>query len=113
MASANDMNYSGYGENVITMLSKNVQKGQLVKLSANCQVSSCASGDVFFGLAVNVRGDYTAVQTKGYFKLKKSGTVNLGYQKICAAGTDSVKTLDTGIPCFVISADSTYVEFIL
>lgn len=113
MSSTNDMNFSGYGENVVTMLSSGVEKGKLVKLSANYKVTECSSGDVFLGQAVNVRGDYAAVQTKGHFKLKKSGTINLGYQKLCAAGDDTVKTLDSGIPCFVIFTDATYVEFIL
>lgn len=109
-----NVNFNGYGENVVTMLSSESITGNndIVKIIDNYKVGPCADGDKFFGVLVNFRGEYVAIQTKGYFKVKKSGTINLGYQELAAASSSAVKELSGGVPCQVIAVDSTYVEFI-
>ncbi len=109
-----EINLNGYGENVVTVIAtEGLEKGSIVKVTANYKVGACADGNSFFGVVVNVRGGFAAVQTKGYFKVKKSGTINLGYQELAAASASSVKALSGGVPCNVIAFDSTYVEFII
>lgn len=109
------INFNGYGENVVTMLSSEsiTGKSDIVKLIDNHKIGPCAAGDPFFGVVVNARGEYAAVQTKGYFKLKKSGTINLGFQELAADSSSTIKALAGGVPCQVIAVDSTYVEFIV
>lgn len=109
-----NVNFNGYDENVVTVLaSDGLTKGSVVKISANYKVSACADGNSFFGVVVNTRGGYAAVQTKGYFKVKKSGSVSLGYQELAAASSTTIKALSGGVPCQVIAVDDTYVEFII
>lgn len=110
-----DINLSGYGENVITMrISESITgKNDIVKIVDNYKVGPCASGDPFFGVLVNLRGEFAAIQTKGYFKLKKSGTINVGYQELAANSSSTIKALEGGVPCHVVAVDDTYVEFIM
>lgn len=109
-----NVSFNGYGENVVTAIAADgLAKDSVVKITGNYKVGACSDGNSFFGVVLSVRNGYAAVQTKGYFKVKKSGTINLGFQQLAAASSSSVKALSGGIPCQVIAYDSTYVEFII
>lgn len=109
-----NVSFNGYGENVVTAIAADgLSKGSVVKITGNYQVGACSDGNSFFGVVLSVRNGYAAVQTKGYFKIKKSGSINLGYQQMVAASSSSVKVLSGGVPCQVVAVDDTYVEFIV
>ena len=109
-----NVSFNGYNENVITLpAADGVVKGSIVKVSENYKVSNCTDGNQFLGVVVNIRGGYAAVQTKGYFKLKKAGSIGLGFQELAASSSTVIKALGGGVPCQVIAVDSKYVEFII
>lgn len=109
-----NLNFNGYGENVVTILAEDgIKKGYVVKIVDNNKVGVCGEGDYFFGIVVNMRDNYAAVQTKGYCKVKKSGTIPLGYHELMAYSEDAIKCMDAGIPCQVIAVDDTYAEIIM
>ena len=94
-----NISFTGYRENVLTFECTNtVAVGDLVKMSASGKVG--------------VRDGYAAVQLDGYMEAAKSGTVNVGYNKLVAAAS-GVKTAESGIDRLVIYSDDTTVGFIL
>jgi hypothetical protein len=108
-----DINFNGYKENVLTFeCESTVAAGKLVKMSASGKVANAAANDAFIGVAVSVRGGYAAVQLEGYVETAKSGTVNVGYNKLVAASS-GVKTAESGIDRLVIYSDDSTVGFIL
>ena len=108
-----EINFNGYKENVLTLeCESTVTAGKLVKMSASGKVANASADDGFIGVAVSVRGGYAAVQLDGYIETAKSGTVNVGYNKLVAASS-GVKTAESGIDRLVIYVDDTTVGFIL
>lgn len=108
-----EISFAGYQENVLTFeCDGTVATGDLVKMSASGKVSKAAANDAFVGKCLNVNGGFAAVQLDGYMEAKKTGTVNVGYNKLAAAAT-GVKTADSGIDRLVIYSDDTTVGFIL
>lgn len=108
-----DINFNGFKENVLTFeCESTVAAGKLVKMSASGKVANAAADDTFIGVAVSVRGGYAAVQLDGYIEMPKSGTVNVGYNKLVAASS-GVKAAQSGIDRLVLYSDDTTVGFIL
>ena len=108
-----DINFNGYMENVLTMeCTDTVDAGDFVKMSASGKVTKAAANDTFVGVCVGVDGGYAAVQLSGYIETAKSGTVNVGYNKLVAASS-GVKTAESGIDRLVIYTDDATVGFIL
>ena len=108
-----EIKFNGYMENVLTMeCTSTVRAGDLVKMSASGKVTRASANDTFIGVCVGVNGSYAAVQLSGYVETAKSGTVNVGYNKLAAA-TSGVKTAESGIDRLVIYSDDTTVGYIL
>ena len=108
-----EISFAGYQENVLTFECDNtVAAGDLVKMSESGKVAKAAANDVFIGKCLSVNGGFAAVQLNGYMEAQKSGTVNVGYNKLAAA-TTGVKTASNGIDRLVIYSDDTTVGFIL
>ena len=108
-----NIDFSGYKENVLTFECESaVEAGKLVKMSASGKVANCSANDGFIGVCVSATGGYAAVQLDGYVEAAKSGTVNVGYNKLVAASS-GVKTAESGIDRLVIYSDETTVGFIL
>ena len=108
-----DINFNGYKENVLTFeCESTVAAGKLVKMSASGKVANTSADDSFIGVAVSVRGGYAAVQLDGYVEAAKSGTVNVGYNKLVAASS-GVKAAEAGIDRLVVYSDDSTVGFIL
>ena len=108
-----DINFNGYKENVLTFeCESTVAAGKLVKMSASGKVANASADDSFIGVAVSVRGGYAAVQLDGYVEAAKSGTVNVGYNKLVAASS-GVKAAEAGIDRLVVYSDDSTVGFIL
>ena len=108
-----DINFNGFQKNVLTFeCTSAVSDGDLVKMSASGKVAPASANDTFIGVCVKARDGYAAVQLSGYVEAAKSGTVNVGYNKLVAASS-GVKTAEAGIDRLVIYSDSTTVGFIL
>ena len=108
-----EINFAGYQENVLTFeCESTVSKGDFVTMSASGKVGVAAESANFIGKCVNVRDGYAAVQLDGYVEAEKSGTVNVGYNKLVAASS-GVKTAESGIDRLVVYSDDTTVGFIL
>ena len=108
-----DINFSGYKENVLTFeCESSVAAGKLVKMSASGKVANASADDDFIGVAISVNGGYAAVQLDGYIETAKSGTVNVGYNKLVAASS-GVKAAESGIDRLVVYSDTDTVGFIL
>ena len=108
-----NIKFSGFNENTLTFeYTGTLSAGDLVKMSASAKVVKATANGEFIGVCTGVRNGYAAVQTAGYVEFKKSGTVNVGYNKLVAA-SDALKTAETGIDRLVIYVDDTTVGFIL
>ena len=108
-----NISFAGYKENVLTFECINtVKKGDLVKMSASGKVTKAAANDGFIGVCVGENDGYAAVQLDGYVEAAKSGTVNVGYNKLAAASS-GVKTAESGVDRLVVYTDDSTVGFIL
>lgn len=108
-----EISFTGYQENVLTFeCDSAVAAGDLVKMSDSGKVAKAAANDAFIGKCLSVNGGFAAVQLNGYMEAQKSGTVNVGYNKLAAAAS-GVKTADSGVERLVIYSDDTTVGFIL
>lgn len=108
-----NIKFTGYQENVLTFeCESTVSAGNLVKMSASGKVAKCSANDAFIGVCISVSDGYAAVQLDGYVETAKSGTVNVGYNKLAAAAS-GVKTAESGVERLVIYSDDTTVGFIL
>ena len=102
------VSFEGAGEQVLSfMKASGVEKGSLVKLSANATVAKCAAGDNFAGVCIKADDSFADVKTAGYVELGYTGTAPaVGYAKLTADGDGNVKTADPGREYLVISVDS-------
>ena len=102
------VSFEGVGEQVLSFMKvSGVEKGSLVKLSANATVAKCAAGDNFAGVCIKADDSFADVKTAGYVELGYTGTAPaVGYAKLTAAGDGKVKTADTGREYLIIKVDS-------
>ena len=102
------VSFEGVGEQVLSfMKASGVEKGSLVKLSANATVAKCAAGDNFAGVCIKADDSFADVKTAGYVELGYTGTAPaVGFAKLTAAGDGKVKTADTGREYLIIKVDS-------
>lgn len=105
------VSFEGIGESVVTFYnssSNGAAAGQVVKISGNGEVATCAAGDRFFGLALSCEGDYAAVQNGGYAVVSYSGTTDLsvGFAALSANGTGGVKADEDGGEFLIIEVDT-------
>lgn len=108
-----EISFAGYQENVLTFeCESTVSKGDFVTMSASGKVTVAAENAAFIGKCVNVRDGYAAVQLNGYVEADKSGTVNVGYNKLVKAAS-GVKTGSSGIDRLVVYSDDSRIGFIL
>lgn len=103
-----ELSFMGYGEKVATFAATDgVTAGMPVKLTADGTVGPCAAGDLFCGVALNVRGGYAAVQLAGYVRLPYGGTAPAaGYQSLAAAANGTVSVNAAGRSLLVIDVDT-------
>lgn len=108
-----DIRFSGYGENILTFeCTDNVMPSNLVKMIASGKVTNASENDDFIGMCIGTNGRYAAIQLDGYIETFKTGTVNVGYNKLVKA-SKGVKTAENGIDRLVIYSDDTKIGFIL
>lgn len=63
------VSFEGIGELTATFEAAEAAPGDLVKLSGNGQVSTCADGDAPVGVVKNVWGGVASVQLRGYVRV--------------------------------------------
>lgn len=99
-----ELSFNGYGENAATFAAQDgVAAGMPVKMAANGTVGACASGDLFCGVALNVREGFAAVQLGGYACLPYDGTAPaVGWQALSAAADGKIQAAATGGRVFLI-----------
>lgn len=86
-----------------------VKKDEVCKVSANGEVSSCAAGDKFCGVAVSPRGDYVGVVIGGFVVTSYTGVTApaVGYAALAADGSGGVKVdASNGRQVLVVSVDT-------
>ncbi len=108
-----DINFNGFMENVLTLeCDSTVAAGDLVMMSSSGKVTKATENNNFVGICVGVKGGYAAVQLAGFAETPKTGTVNVGYNKLVTAA-EGVKTGSAGIERLVIYSDDSTVGFML
>lgn len=113
------ISYSGYNVNCATFKADgDIFKDDVVKMSANCTVTSCEEDDVFCGALKKKENDGCAsVQLNGTLTTFYSGTApSLGYCNLVADGTGGVKVATSGgRPYLIFFIDTKFnmIEFLL
>lgn len=104
------VSFGGIGETVATFYNNSTSaaiSGEPVKVSGNGEVSRCASGDRFCGIAISAEESFVSVQTGGFVTMPYSGTAPaLGYVKLVADGAGGVKTGTSGSEYLIVGVDS-------
>ena len=107
--------YKGFRENSTTFeCDSAVKKGSLVKMVGNGEVGVCDDGDNFIGIVLNVSEDICCVQLAGYIEVANTGNVSVGYQKLSATTSTSVKDNKTnGREYLILKSENSILGFIL
>ena len=107
------MVYTGFNEKVLTFdCEGTVNAGDLVIIHSSGTVKKAPADSDFAGVCLSVEDGCAAVQVEGYVYCPKSGTINVGFQKISAAA-GAVKANANGREHLVLVSDSTNVGFLL
>lgn len=103
------VSFEGIGEQVLSFnKASDVEKGSLVKMSANDTVTKCAAGNNFAGVCIHADNDFADVKTSGYVELGYTDTApTVGFAKLTASDDKKVKTATTGREYLVIKVDTT------
>jgi len=103
--------YEGIGAWCASFACAEIEKGEVVKLSGNAEVSACASGDAFCGVVRSVGHDGAAcsVQLHGMATVSCSGASMpaAGFCKLSADGNGGVCVSTGGKEYLVVDADPT------
>lgn len=110
-----NVNFNGYGENVLTFIADDslTTAGVLVKISADGTVAPCKSGDKFCGVCVGVRDGYAAVQLSGYVVMPVTAKIAVGYKTLVTGDDGVVVAGASGREHLVLNSTDTEVGFIL
>ncbi len=95
----NKISFEGIGEVVATFLADgDIRAGQVVKLSGDSTVKTCAAGEKFCGVAVSTaKKGCVAVQVGGFAQVScGDSNVTVGYGTLTANGTGGVKKVGSG-----------------
>lgn len=108
-----NIDFNGYMENMLTFeCTGEVNAGDPVTMTASGKVGKAAENSAFIGVCFNEKNGIAAVQLGGYVEMKKSGTVNVGINKLVVAA-DGIKTGSTGREYLVIFSDENTIGFIM
>lgn len=102
------VSFDGIGDSLVTFISANAVKGQLVKVSAAGTVAPCSAGDAFDGVAVFVEGGYAGVRLHGFVTVSYTGTApSVGHNTLVADGAGGLKADNSGKDYLVVDKDTT------
>lgn len=110
-----NVNFKGYGENVLTFIADSSlnKSGVPVKISADGTVAKCSANDAFCGVCVGLRNGYAAVQLAGYVRLPAASKIAVGYKKLAATAAGGAAVNESGKEVLVTDSTATEVGFIL
>lgn len=104
------VSFEGIGESVVTFYNSKTSAavaGAPIKMGGNGEVSACADGERFFGVALACDSDFAAIQMGGYVELGFTGSAPaVGYIKLVSNGAGGVKTAETGREFLVVDVDT-------
>jgi hypothetical protein len=104
------VSFEGIGECVVTFYNKDslVTAGSPVKMTGNGEAGPCGDGDRVIGRAIAGQGDFCAVQTRGYMRLRCGGSIPpVGYARLVADGDGGVRTDElSGGEVLILDVDS-------
>lgn len=101
--------FDGMGELVATFQAGSVVAGAPVMMNGNNTVRSVSNGGRPMGVALHKRGDYVAVQLKGFARVQYTGSPALGWNSLVGNGTGGLRPAteaETGQDCLVVDLDS-------
>lgn len=87
------ISFEGIGEMVATFAcAEDVAAGQVVKITADGTVGTCAAGDKICGVALSAEDGYAAVQLGGLVKVATTGgSITAGWCKLSADGSGGMQ----------------------
>lgn len=99
------VSFNGFNKNTATFIAaEEIAGGMPVKMSGNGEVSVCAAGEKFIGIAIDCDGKYVSVQLSGAVTATYTGSVpEFGYTEL-AASDDGVQS-GSGREYLVLSVD--------
>lgn len=107
------LSYEGIGQWAATFACGEVAEGELVKVSANDTVASCADGEAFCGMVLSRSrgGDACTVALGGMvtagYTVETDGTAPaLGWTTLKSDGNGGVKTASSGRSYLVVDVDA-------
>lgn len=101
-----NVSFNGYNEGTVTFEAESgVAVGTPVTVSANGKVSAAESA-VFCGICTGIRDGYAAVQLNGYIKVKYSGTLTVGYNRLVAADGKIKADSSNGRDVLIVDVDT-------
>jgi hypothetical protein len=104
------LSYEGIGQWAASFSCNQVSEGELVKISGNGTVASCAAGDAFCGMVLALsHDDACSVALGGMMTAGYSGTTvpATGWTILVSDGNGGVKTADSGRSYLVVDVDTT------
>ena len=106
------ISHKGFNEQVLTFkTSGTLNAGSLVTISANDTVAAASSGDKVYGIVLNVRNEFAAVQVGGYaevaYTTSGSNTMSLGDGTYVANGSGGIIAGSGGRVMTVVNIDTT------
>lgn len=110
-----NISFNGFEENTVTFAKEDTltKAGVPVKITADGTVAPCEQGDKICGVATAVRGDYAAVQLKGFVQLKTQEEIPTGFVKIAAAADGKAMVSESGREVLVVMSQQDTAGFIL
>ena len=110
-----NVNFNGYGENVLTFIADSglTETGVPVKISDDGTVAKCGGNDNFCGVCVGLCNGYAAVQLAGYVRVATAAKIEAGYKKLAAGNNGDVVVNSSGRELLVVDSTATEAGIIL
>ncbi len=110
-----NVNFNGYGENVLTFIADSslTETGVPVKISDDGTVANCGANENFCGICVGLRNGYAAVQLAGYVRVSAAAKIDAGYRKLAASSNGRVAVNSSGRELLVVDSTATEAGIIL
>lgn len=101
------VSFEGVGQVCATFLGGKLTEGEVVKVTENGTVGTCAADDGFCGVAICCKDDACTVQVRGFVTVGYSGTApGMGWRTLAADGKGGVKAAEGGVNCLVTDVDA-------
>jgi len=100
------LGFEGIGEVVVTVaMSEEMERGTPVCMEGNGAARPCQTDEMFCGVALGRRGEFGAVQVKGFVTVPYSGDLAVGWVSLAADGDGGVCRNENGLKVLVVHVD--------